>query len=83
MPTAEGSSFAGIDVSGQELSVALRRGQGADKPAITKFPKHPSGHKCPDGLLAPGWRARTSLLGSQWELQPGANSASRRPVMKV
>jgi hypothetical protein len=38
MPTAEVSTFAGIDVSAHELSVALRRGQGDDKPAMAKFP---------------------------------------------
>ena len=31
MPTAEVSTFAGIDVSAHELSVALRRAQGDDK----------------------------------------------------
>jgi transposase len=65
MPTAEGSSFAGIDVSGQELSVALRRGQGEDKPAITKFPNHPSGHKALMAyLLRGGGRVRVFLEAS-------------------
>jgi hypothetical protein len=45
MPVVEVDTFAGIDVSAHELSVALRRGQGHDKPAMAKFPNHPSGHK--------------------------------------
>ncbi len=45
MPATEVHTFAGIDVSSRELSVALRRGQGEDKPAVAKFSNHPSGHK--------------------------------------
>ena len=30
-------TFAGIDVSSRELSVALRHGQGGDQPAMAKF----------------------------------------------
>jgi transposase len=45
MPAAEVHTFAGIDVSSRELSVALRHGQGGDQPAMAKFPNHPSGHK--------------------------------------
>src|ERR1017187_3495168 len=41
----EVDTFAGIDVSARELSVALRRGKGEDKPAMAKFSNHPSGHK--------------------------------------
>src|SRR5262252_11074614 len=45
MPETEVDTFAGIDVSARELSVALRRGKGEDKPAMAKFSNHPSGHK--------------------------------------
>ena len=45
MPETEVDTFAGIDVSARELSVALHRGKGEDKPAMAKFSNHPSGHK--------------------------------------
>jgi len=45
MPETEVDTFAGIDVSARELSVALRRGKGEDKPAMAKFSNHPSGHQ--------------------------------------
>src|SRR5690242_17812833 len=45
MPAAEELSFAGIDVSALELSVALRRGENDDKPAMAKFRNNASGHK--------------------------------------
>lgn len=45
MPETEVDTFAGIDVSARELSVALRRGKNEDKPALAKFSNHPSGHK--------------------------------------
>jgi transposase len=45
MPAAEVLSFAGIDVSALELSVALRRGENDDKPAMAKFRNNASGHK--------------------------------------
>ena len=65
MPVAEVDTFAGIDVSAHELGVALRRGQGHDKPAMAKFPNHPSGHKALVAYLLRGG-------GGQWELQPGS-----------
>ena len=65
MPVAEVGTFAGIDVSAHELSVALRRGQGHDKPAIAKFPNHPSGHKALVAcLLRGGGRVRVCLEAS-------------------
>src|SRR6202165_5339060 len=65
MSTAEVSTFAGIDVSGHELSVALRRGQGDDKPAMAKFPNQPSGHKALIAcLLRGGGRVRVCLEAS-------------------
>ena len=65
MPVAEVDTFAGIDVSAHDLSVALRRGQGHDKPAMAKFPNHPSGHKALVAyLLRGGGRARVCLGAS-------------------
>ena len=65
MPTAEVSTVAGIDVSAHELSVALRRGQGDDKPAMVKFPNQPSGHKALIAcLLRGGGRVRVCLEAS-------------------
>jgi hypothetical protein len=65
MPVAEVDTFAGIDVSAHELSVALRRGQGHDKPAMAKFPNHPSGHKALVAyLLRSGGRVRVCLEAS-------------------
>jgi transposase len=65
MPTAEVSTFAGIDVSAHELSVALRRGQGDDKPAMVKFPNQPSGHKALIACLLRGdGRVRVCLEAS-------------------
>ena len=65
MPVAEVDTFAGIDVSAHELSVALRRGQGHDKPAMAKFPNHPSGHKALIAyLLRGGGRVRVCLEAS-------------------
>ena len=65
MPVAEVDTFAGIDVSAHELSVALRRGQGHDKPAMAKFPNHPSGHKALVAyLLRGGGRVRVCLEAS-------------------
>jgi transposase len=65
MPAAEVTTFAGIDVSGRELSVALRRGQGGDKPAMAKFPNHPSGHKALVAYLLRGdGRVRVCLEAS-------------------
>jgi transposase len=64
MPIAEVDTFAGIDVSAHELSVALRRGKG-DKPAMGKFPSHPSGHKALLAhLLRSGGRVRVCLEAS-------------------
>ena len=34
MPETEVDTFAGMDVSARELSVALRRGKAEDKPAM-------------------------------------------------
>jgi transposase len=45
MPAARVRTFAGIDVSALELSVAVRRGEGDDKPAMAKFRNNASGHK--------------------------------------
>jgi hypothetical protein len=54
MPAAEVFTFAGIDVSGRELSVARRHGQGDDKPAMAKFPKSsPPIRRCGVALLSP------------------------------
>ena len=65
MLTAESHTFAGIDVSGHELSVALRNGQGDQKPALAKFPNHPSGHKTLIAyLLRRGGRVRVCLEAS-------------------
>src|SRR5438477_8060873 len=65
MPETEVDTFAGIDVSARELSVALRRGKCEDKPAMAKFSNHPSGHKA---LLAHlfrgGRRVRVCLEAS-------------------
>jgi hypothetical protein len=36
MPAVEVLTFAGIDVSGRELSVALRHGPGDHKPALAR-----------------------------------------------
>jgi len=74
MPAAEGHTFAGIDVSGHELSVALRNGQGDQRPALAKFPNHPFRTQGPDRLLGPSRRARTGLFGGQWKLQPGCGT---------
>jgi transposase len=65
-PVLQGvNMFAGIDVSAHELSVALRRGQGHDKPAMAKFPNHPSGHKALVAyLLRGGGRVRACLEAS-------------------
>jgi Transposase len=58
-------TFAGIDVSGRELSVALRCGQGDDKPAVARFPNSPSGHKALVAyLLRGGGRVRVCLEAS-------------------
>jgi transposase len=58
----------GIDVSARELSklrVALRRGEGEDKPAMAKFSNHPSGHKALiTHLLRGGRRGRVCLEAS-------------------
>jgi len=65
MPAAEVDTFAGIDVSGRELSVALRHGEGDDKPAMAKFPNHPSGHKALVArLLRGGGRVRVCMEAS-------------------
>lgn len=65
MGAAEGHTFAGIDVSGGELSVALRHGQGDHRPALAKFPNHPSGHKALIAyLLRRGGRVRVCLEAS-------------------
>lgn len=65
MPEAEGHTFAGIDVSGHELSVALRNGQGAQRPALAKFPNHSSGHKALIAyLVRRGGRVRVCLEAS-------------------
>src|SRR5690242_9681233 len=65
MPVAEVDRFAGIDVSAHELSVALRGDQGHDKPAMAKFPNHPSGHKALVAyLLRGGGRVRVCLEAS-------------------
>jgi len=65
MPTAEVHMFAGIDVSGHELSVALRNGQGDQRPALAKFPNHPSGHKALIAyLVRRGGRVRVCLEAS-------------------
>jgi uroporphyrinogen-III decarboxylase len=64
MPIAEVDTFAGIDVSAHELSVALRHGKG-DKPAMGKFPNHPSGHKAlVTHLVRSGGRVRVCLEAS-------------------
>ena len=63
MPVAEVDTFAGIDVSAHELSVALRLGQGHDKPAMAKFPNHPSGHKA---LVSPTCSAVADECGPAW-----------------
>ena len=61
MPETEVDTFAGIDVSARELSVALRRGRGEDKPAMAKFSNHPSGHKALIAhLLRGGQRVRSA-----------------------
>src|ERR1017187_7376638 len=61
----EVDTFAGIDVSARELSVALRRGKGEDKPAMAKFSNHPSGHKALiTHLLRGGRRVRVCLEAS-------------------
>src|ERR1035437_7608108 len=52
----EVDTFAGIDVSARELSVALRRGKGEEKPAMAKFSNHPSGHKALIAHLLRGGR---------------------------
>jgi Transposase len=65
MPAAEVHRFAGIDVSGRELGVALRHGQGDHKPALAKFPNHSSGHKALVAyLLCGGGRVRVGLEAS-------------------
>jgi hypothetical protein len=56
MPETEVDTFAGIDVSARELSVALRRGKGEDKPTMAKFSNHPSGHKALIAHLLRGGR---------------------------
>jgi len=64
-PETEVDTFAGIDVSARELSVALRRGKGEDKPAMAKFSNHPSGHKALIAyLLRGGRRVRVCLEAS-------------------
>ena len=72
MPETEVDTFAGIDVSARELSVALRRGKGEDKPAMAKFSNHPSGHKALIAHLLRGGAASAGLPGGQRELQPGS-----------
>lgn len=64
MPTAEGHMFTGIDVSGHELSVALRNSQGDQRPALAKFPNHPSGHKALIAYLLRREHANTSSLAN-------------------
>ena len=65
MPEMEVDTFAGIDVSARELSVALRPGKGEDKPAMAKFSNHPSGHKALIAhLLRGGRRVRVCLEAS-------------------
>src|SRR5437899_10140339 len=65
MPETEVDTFAGIDVSARELSVALRRGKDEDKPAMAKFSNHPSGHKALIAhLLRGGRRVRVCLEAS-------------------
>jgi transposase len=65
MPETEVDTFAGIDVSARELSVAVRRGKGEDKPAMAKFSNHPSGHKALIAhLLRGGRRVRVCLEAS-------------------
>ena len=65
MPETEVDTFAGIDVSARELSVALCRGKGEDKPAMAKFSNHPSGHKALIAhLLRGGRRVRVCLEAS-------------------
>src|SRR5437899_12403647 len=65
MPETEVDTFAGIDVSARELSVALRRGKGEDKPAIAKFSNHHAGHKALIAhLFRGGRRVRVCLEAS-------------------
>jgi hypothetical protein len=65
MPETEFDTFAGIDVRARELSVALCRGKGEDKPAMAKFSNHPSGHKALIAhLLRGGRRVRVCLEAS-------------------
>ena len=65
MPETEVETFAGIDVSARELSVALRRGKGEDKPAMAKFSNHLSGHKALIAhLLRGGRRVRVCVEAS-------------------
>jgi transposase len=65
MPIAEVDTFAGIDVSAHEFSVALRHGKGDDRPAMGKFPNHPSGHKALVAyLLRSSARVRVCLEAS-------------------
>ena len=65
MPETEVDTFAGIDVSARELSVALRRGKDEDKPAMAKFSNHPAGHKALIAhLLRGGRRVRVCLEAS-------------------
>src|SRR5882724_9919824 len=65
MPETEVDTFAGIDVSARELSVALRRGKCEDKPAIAKFSNHHAGHKALIAhLFRGGRRVRVCLEAS-------------------
>ena len=64
IPTAGGHTFAGIDVSGHELSVARRNGQGDQRPARAKFLNDPSGHKVLIAHLLRRGGVRVSLEAS-------------------
>src|ERR1017187_8767733 len=78
----EVDTFAGIDVSARELSVALRRGKGEDKPAMAKFSNHPSGHKALIAhLLRGGRRVRVCLEASgNYSLDLGLTLQAHRQV---
>src|SRR2546422_11694146 len=65
MPETEVDTFAGIDVSARELSVALRGGKGRGNPAIAKVSNHHAGHKALIAhLFRGGRRVRVCLEAS-------------------
>jgi hypothetical protein len=76
MPETEVDTFAGIDVSARELSVALRRGKDEDKPVLAKFSNHPSGHKALIAHLLWGGRRVRVCLG---HTENGLSSARCSP----